>query len=345
VTAEMLAFSLGRFGYEVTVASDGQEAFELVRTGLYQLVISDWEMPRIGGLELCRQIRQRPSCGYIYIILLTSYGGPDHVVQGLNAGADDFLAKPFHPEELRVRLRVAERLLALESREVTIFALAKLAESRDPQTGAHLERVREYCRILAESLMHRGPYRESVDGQFVQLLYLTSPLHDIGKVGIPDQVLLKPGPLTDDEFAIMKQHTLIGGQTLAAAALAHPEAQFLQMARDIALTHHEHYDGTGYPAGLSGQQIPLCGRIVALADVYDALTTRRVYKAAYDHQTARTIILNGRGKHFDPELVAAFEEHEEQFQAVHQQLTTRPALAEAETQLPAMSPVLAPLYA
>ncbi len=313
ISAEMLKNSLENFGYDVTLAHDGAEAFALIRSGNYHLVISDWEMPGMSGLELCRQVRQRSWSSYIYFILLTSYSGVENAVRGLEAGADDFLTKPFHPEDVRVRLKTAERILTLESRDLTIFALAKLAESRDTETGAHLERMREYCRILARELTHTKRYANDVDGDYVQLLYLTSPLHDIGKVGIPDDVLLKPGALTEAEFEIMKQHTIIGGNTLLAAAQAHPEAKFLSMARDIAFTHHERFNGAGYPYGLAGSQIPLCGRITAIADVYDALTSKRVYKPEYSHDTSKEIIGEGRGTQFDPFLVDVFLGCEEQF--------------------------------
>ena len=318
VSAEILKSSLEQFGYEVTTADNGREAFELIRTGRYRLVVSDWEMPEVTGVELCRQIRERQWSSYIYVILVTSYNSVDNVVEGLDAGADDFLTKPFQPEELRVRLRTGERILSLESRDVVIFALATLAESRDPETGAHLERIREYCRILGEELSQVEKFRRVVDGEYVQLLYLTSPLHDIGKVGIPDRVLLKPGRFTAEEFEIMKQHPTIGGNTLEAAAKAHPEAQYLTMAREIALTHHERFDGKGYPSGLKGEEIPLCGRITAVADVYDALTSRRVYKSKYSHQRTREMILEGRGTQFDPDVLDAFLRHEEEFIAVGQ---------------------------
>ncbi len=318
VTSLMLQYCLEQYGYEVTAVDNGQEALELVRTGEYQLVISDWSMPKMTGPELCRQIRKRPSSSYTYVILLTLQGGTKSVVEGLEAGADDFITKPFQPEELHVRLRVGERLLSLESRDITIFALAKLAESRDPETGAHLDRIREYCRVICEHLLKHGPYVDQVDGDYVRLVYLTSPLHDIGKVGIPDNVLLKPGALTEAEFAVMKQHTLIGGETLNAALQARPEAQYLKMARDIALSHHEKFDGTGYPLGLKSDEIPLCGRIVALADVYDALTTKRVYKNAFTHEKARAIILEGSGRHFDPAIVDAFTANEDKFLAIRQ---------------------------
>lgn len=327
VSAEILANMLRGFGYEVTAATNGREAFELIRTGRYRLVVSDWEMPEMNGVEFCRQIRQRQWSSYIYVILVTSYDGVENVVAGLDAGADDFLTKPFQTEEMRVRLRTGERILSLESRDVVIFALAKLADSRDPETGAHLERMREYCRLLAEELSTWEKFHRDIDGEYVQLLYLTSPLHDIGKVGIPDRVLLKPGRFTPEEFEIMKQHTTIGGATLEAAAVAYPEAQFLTMAREIALTHHERYDGTGYPWGLKGGEIPLCGRITAVADVYDALATPRVYKPAIPHETTRGMILEGRGTQFDPDVVEAFLRCEKDFVAVARRFDNQAASA------------------
>ena len=162
-----------------------------------------------------------------------------------------------------------------------------------------------------------------MDDDYVQLIYMTSPLHDIGKVGIPDRILLKAGPLTEEEYEVMKQHTVIGSKTLEASARAHPEAQFLCMARDIARSHHERYDGSGYPDGLAGGDIPLCGRIIALADVYDALTTKRVYKPAFRHDKARAIILDGMGSHFDPDVVRAFLANEAQFLEIRQQYAAR----------------------
>jgi putative two-component system response regulator len=320
-TLDLLENAVVYFGYDVATAANGADALEQIRSGQFQLVVSDWEMPEISGLELCREIRRRDSIGYTYFILLTAKTGIQSRIEGLNAGADEFLSKPVDPDELQVRLRVAERILALESRDLVIFSLAKLAEARDPETGAHLERIREYSRVLAQHLTRSPRHRHNVDGDFVQMLYLTSPLHDIGKVGIPDSILLKPGPLTREEFEVMKQHAVIGGTTLQAAAEAHPTAKYLQIARDIAFTHHEKFDGTGYPYGLRGNAIPLCGRIVALSDVYDALTTARVYKPAYSHEVAKDIILDGNGKHFDPEIVEAFLANEERFLEIHQQLS------------------------
>lgn len=324
VSEELLLHALTEFGYEVSTARDGEEALSMLRTGQFRLVVSDWEMPKMSGLELCRQIRSRQWSAYIYVVLLTARSDLPSVVEGLEAGADDFLTKPFRPAELQMRLRVGERMLGLESRDLTIFVLAKLAESRDAETGAHLDRLREYSRILADDLASFPSYQYRIDGDYARLIYLTSPLHDIGKVGIPDSILLKPAKLTPDEFEIMKQHTLIGAATLQAAAAVHPEAQFLAMARDIALSHHERFDGKGYPHGLSGESIPLCGRIVALADVYDALTSKRVYKEAFRHGESRRIILEGEGTQFDPAIVKAFLRCEEQFLTVQQQFESMP---------------------
>lgn len=316
VSAEFLKDSLTHFGYQVTTATNGREAFELLRSGEFRLVVLDWEMPEMNGDELCRQVRRRQWNSYIYIILVTSFNGIDRVVEGLRAGADDFLSKPYHPDELRVRLRTGERLLSLESRDAMLFALAKLSECRDADLGLHLERIREYCRILAQELSSWSQYCDDIDGEYVQLLYLTSPLHDIGKVGIPDRVLLKPGRLTPEEFEIMKRHTIIGGETLQAVTQAHPGARYLAMARDIAFTHHERFDGKGYPYGLRGKEIPLCGRVTALADVYDALTSRRVYKEKMSHAEARKIIIDGANTHFDPDIVEAFLKREQEITRV-----------------------------
>lgn len=313
VSLTLLEATLAAVGYQVESARDGAEAMERLRSNEVRLVVSDWEMPRMSGLELCRAIRAEDFPGYIYVILVTSHDSPQETVAGLSAGADDFLGKPFNPSELIARVRAGERILSLETREVAIFAMAKLAESRDPETGAHLERVRSYCRVLARDLAAQPKFRAEVDQEFISLIYLTSPLHDIGKVGIPDCVLLKSGRLSDQEFEIMKTHAMLGAETLDAALKAFPGVKFLVMARDIAATHHERHEGSGYPAGLAGSAIPLCGRIVALADVYDALTSKRVYKPAFSHEIAKSMIIKDSGTHFDPDIVEAFVRTEHQF--------------------------------
>ncbi len=326
ISVEMVRHLLEWEGYQVSVAIDGRDALEQIRNEEISLVVSDWEMPRLSGIELCQAIRREFTCQYIYIILLTCRNSPEELVEGMAAGADDFIAKPFNAQELLARLRVGRRLLSLESREVVIFALAKLAESRDRDTGFHLERVQNYSRVLAQHLALVPKFHDEIDAEFVRLVYLTSPLHDIGKVGVPDCVLLSPDRLSDTEFEIMKTHAGLGAETLTSALDRYPGARFLEMARDIAATHHERWDGTGYPNGLAGEDIPLCGRIVALADVYDALTSKRVYKPAMDHSVARSIIEDGSGKHFDPDVVQAFLAVEDIFLAIREQYAEPPAV-------------------
>jgi putative two-component system response regulator len=316
---EMLRHTLQCAGYEVETASDGRAALDILRQGRVRLVISDWEMPEMTGIELCQEIRGGEFDGYIYVILLTSRTETGAIVAGMSAGADDFIAKPFNPAELLCRIRAGARVLSLETREVAIFALAKLAESRDPETGRHLERVQRYSRVLAQKLAELPELADQIDAEFIRLIYLTSPLHDIGKVAIPDHVLRKPGHLTDAEFAIMKSHTDYGAETLNAALVRFPDAPFLTIARDIAAAHHERWNGSGYPRGLRGEGIPLAARIVALADVYDALTSKRCYKDAFDHELARSLIEKESGAHFDPRIVAAFLAAEDQFLVIHRQ--------------------------
>ncbi|MGC4004174.1 MAG: response regulator [Pirellulales bacterium] len=321
ISLELLANTLENAGYEVITATNGAEAYDLVRAGAARLVISDWEMPEMTGPELCRAIRRENTDGYVYVMLLTSHSHPDDIVKGLEAGADDFIVKPFNLNELLVRIRAGIRVLSLENREMAIFTLAKLAESRDSETGMHLERVQRYSRLLAIQMAGMPKYADVIDGEMIRLIYQTSPLHDIGKVGIPDCVLCKPGRLSDEEFEIMKQHTLIGADTLNAALLQYPDARFLEVARNIAATHHERWDGRGYPYGLAGEEIPICGRIVALADVYDALTSKRCYKEAFTHHVARSILLKDSGLHFDPDVVDAFLGVEQEFIEINRRLS------------------------
>lgn len=327
IAVEILRDMLVSAGHEVISAGNGRQALEILAHEHCPMVITDWQMPELDGLELCRAIRSNAYAGYVYTILLTGNDSVQQRVQGLSAGADDFMVKPFVPEELRARMQAAERILSLETRDVAIFAMAKLAESRDPETGGHLERVMSYCRVLAQQLVSMGKFTDEIDGDYVRLLYSTSPLHDIGKVGIPDSVLLKPGRLSEREFEIMKTHTTIGAETLNAALERFPNAKFLLMARDIAASHHERYDGTGYPAKLAGTQIPLCGRIVALADVYDALSSKRVYKEAFTHDIAVSMIIKESGTHFAPEIVDAFLAAEKDFIAIRDRFREKFSMA------------------
>lgn len=316
VAAEMLRNALEVMGYDVLTAGSGCEAMDVLRNSNCRLVISDWEMPEMDGIELCRTIRTQDLGRYVFILLLTCKEGTSHIVEGLSAGADEFMSKPFEPDELSARIRTGQRILSLETRDLAIFAMAKLAESRDPETGAHLERVRSYSRALAEDMAAQDKFASRIDTNLIRLIYLTSPLHDIGKVSIPDHVLLKPGRLSDREFEIMKTHAEQGAATLETALRQYPDAEFLRMARDIAACHHERYDGTGYPLGLAGEDIPLCARIFTVADVYDALISKRVYKDAFTHDVARSIIIEGTRTQFDPDAVEAFLRCEAGFQAI-----------------------------
>jgi putative two-component system response regulator len=196
--------------------------------------------------------------------------------------------------------------------------MAKLAESRDPETGHHLERIRYYSKALAETIANSENPPEEIDRLFIDNIFRTSPLHDIGKIGTPDHVLLKPGRLDDKEFQIMKNHSRIGFETLNDALIRYPKADYLKMSAEIALSHHEKFDGSGYPDGLKGQATPIAARIVALSDVYDALVSKRVYKDAYLHDMAKAIILQGNGTHFDPMVIAAFLACEESFFQIYE---------------------------
>ena len=243
---------------------------------------------------------------------LNAVASGDLSVVAVAASNDEFGDMARLTNSMILSLRKANDDLA-QSRDATILALSSLAETRDDETGAHIVRTQRYVRALAEELATRPKFRESLDGETVDTIVKSSPLHDIGKVGIPDAILRKPGPLTDEEFEAMKRHTTLGANALNAAAQILGQASFLGVARQIVVTHHERWDGTGYPAGLAGEEIPIGGRLMAVADVYDALTTRRVYKPAMPHEEAREIIVEGRGRHFDPDIVDAFLAVEQTF--------------------------------
>jgi PAS domain S-box-containing protein len=227
--------------------------------------------------------------------------------------------------DITVRKRLERDLMesyrhAQNARAATIVGLAKLAEYRDEDTGAHLERIREYARIIAEELSRKHEYQGHITPEYIEDIYSSSILHDIGKVGVPDSILLKPGKLTSEEFEIIKRHSTLGGEALSAVEAQVEGKSFLTLGREIAYYHHEKWDGSGYPEGRKGEDIPLSARIVALAAVYDALTSRRTYKEAYSHEKARDIIVTDRGKPFAPDVVDAFLVHEEEFRRIRQEL-------------------------
>jgi putative two-component system response regulator len=222
-------------------------------------------------------------------------------------------------QNYQTRLRLLEEIQ--EGQLAMIFALSKVAESRDMVTGQHLERVREYCRLLAQEAAEHPSFKDSIDEKFVELVYHASPLHDIGKISIPDYILLKPGRLTPEEFAIMKNHTYMGAETLRAVRDQYPGNQLVQTGIEIAESHHEWWDGTGYPYGLRDISIPLSARILSVADVYDALTSRRPYKPPMPHEQAKALISEARGRQFDPGLIECFLSQEAAFYTIHQRLS------------------------
>ena len=304
-------------GYDTRVAAGGAQGWDMWQAERPRIVITDWNMPEMDGIELCRRIRKAANEDYTYIIFVTGNNDIEDVIVGMEAGADDYIRKPFNQGEVKVRVKAGERVINLQSKETVIFALAKLAESRDEDTGNHLERVRHYSRYLAEAMRQMPGAPPGLDALLVENIFLTSSLHDIGKVGIPDYILLKPGRLDDKEFGIMKSHTLIGFNTLSEALHKMPEASYLRVAAEIARHHHEKFDGSGYPDGLRGEAIPIASRIFALSDVYDALVSKRPYKEPFTHDRARSIIAEGRGSHFDPLVVDAFLACEQNFVDVH----------------------------
>jgi putative two-component system response regulator len=333
----LLSSQIRKMGYSVQSAADGQEALALaVQDPRPALVVSDVNMPGLSGLDLLRRIKRLSA--NTQVVMVSGHNDMAIVRECLREGAYDYLIKPFELEHLANATRRAleryhlldqneayrvnlERMVEaqtqelLQTRDLALITLAKLAESRDIGTGLHLERIAEYSRCLAVSLDHidSGP---SLNADFIQQVHKSSPLHDIGKVGIPDAVLLKPEPLTPDEMTVMQSHAAIGGDTLKSVIEAYEGHTFLLMAMEIAYSHHEKWDGTGYPNGLRGEEIALSARIVALADAYDAITSERPYKPAYDHDEAIARITRDRGTHFDPDLVDAFLACHEEYRSI-----------------------------
>lgn len=300
--------------YTVIEAGNGEEAYKVLdRDQDVRLVITDLDMPVLSGFDLIRRVRES-DLRYRYIIVLTSSEEKNSLVNALSLGADDYLAKPVMPEELRLRLESGIRLLRLEIQEDLILSMAKLAEYRSDETGYHLERIHHYTRTLARDLAGKHP-QLGISSQMAEEIARVSPLHDIGKVAIPDAILHKPGKLSEEEFEVMKTHSAIGGQLLKDIH-SKSGSLYLKVAYEVAMYHHERYNGTGYPEGLKGEEIPVAARIVALADMYDAMTSERCYKQAFSHETAKKIITRERGEHLDPRMVDSFLAQEDVWLAI-----------------------------
>jgi len=301
--------ALETYSYEILVAENGKEAYQILSQDTdIRLVLTDINMPEMDGFELIRKIRAEER-RYTYILVASAAGEKKSIIKALDLGANDFLSKPIVPKELQLRLEGASRLLRLESQDEFILSMAKMAEYRSNETGYHLERVKSYTKILADELAEKKP-ELSVSAQFAEEIARVSPLHDIGKVAIPDKILHKHANLTAAEFEVMKSHTTLGGDLLLEL-FEKTGADYLKVAYDIAMHHHERFDGNGYPHGLQGKEIPIAARIMAVADVYDAMISERCYKHSYEHDFVKSEIVKGRGSHFDPAVVDSFLRQQE----------------------------------
>jgi len=323
--------------YLIVAAKNGKEAIELAQKDPKpDIVLLDIMMPGMDGYEVFSELKSNEVTSGIPVIFVTALDEIADESKGLALGAVDYLTKPVIPELVRLRVfnqlelkgyrdhleyLVSERTQQLrKSREATIEAMGIVAESRDPETGGHIQRTKSYVRILAEELADNEKYKEVLANEVVELIYHSAPLHDIGKVSIPDSILLKAGSLTEEEFEVMKRHTIIGENTIKEAQGRLEEVQMLDVAREIAGGHHEKWDGSGYPRGLKGENIPLSARLMALADVYDALISRRPYKEPIPHNDAVLMISEASGTHFDPDVVKVFLKQAHKFNAVKEQL-------------------------
>lgn len=284
-------------GHRLLFAKDGHAALDLVQKDRPDLILLDVMMPGMTGYDVCKALKADARTASIPVIFVTALADVEHEHKGLELGAVDYIAKPFNPHIVKARVRTHLSLVhadeVLETRLQIVRCLGKAAEYKDNETGAHVIRMSHYSRIVAVAL--------GFDEYQADELLHAAPMHDVGKIGIPDAILTKPGKLTAEEWAVMRRHTVIG-----ANILGDHSSGLLKLAASIALYHHEKWDGSGYPHGLAGEEIPLPARIVALADVFDALTSERPYKRAWSVEDAVSLIRKESGKHFDPQVVSAF---------------------------------------
>ncbi|NLI75172.1 MAG: two-component system response regulator [Candidatus Riflebacteria bacterium] len=335
--------------YRTRLANTGEAALELAaEVPGPDLILLDVMMPGLDGYEVLARLKADPATADIPVIFLTACTGDAEEEKGLSLGAADFLTKPINPPIVLARVRnhilvkrahdfLKDRNQYLNAeierrtkeihviQDVTIMAMASLAETRDNETGYHIKRTQWYVKELAMKLRDHPRFREVLNDEGVDLMFKSAPLHDIGKIGIPDHILLKPGRFTPEEFEIMKRHTTIGRDAIRAAeARLNVPNSFLRFAREIAYCHQEKWDGTGYPQGLRGEAIPVSARLMAVADVYDALISPRVYKPPFSHEEAVRIIREGAGSHFDPDVAAAFEAVSFRFREIASHFTDQP---------------------
>ncbi|GHT41782.1 response regulator [Planctomycetales bacterium] len=319
--------------FEPVKAGSGREALDYLAKHKPDLILLDVEMPEMSGLETLDEIKKMPGVADIPVIFFTALDGNFNELEGLEKGAVDYIAKPIIPELLRHRIafqlelfdyrRHLEELVdqrtgqVLRLETVLTHTLANIAETRDTDTGAHIKRTCLYVELIGRSAMTNPLFADKIDEQFLTALVAAAPLHDIGKVGIPDHILNKPGKLTDEEFSIMQQHVAIGEKALRQAVEELNFKSYLDMALDVCATHHERWSGGGYLQGLSGEGIPLAGRIMSIADVYDALCAKRVYKDPMPHEKATDIIIQGAGTQFDPNLIEIFKQENAKFAEIN----------------------------
>jgi len=327
--------------YKVKVANNGERALKIAQAEVPpDIILLDIMMPEMDGYEVCRRLKQDEKTKDIPVLFLTAKNEIDDEKKGFECGAVDYITKPISPPivmarvQSQLQLKTAadflkdkasflEQEVAKRTREVmaiqdvTILAMASLAETRDSDTGNHIRRTQFYVKALALKLQTHPRFAHFLDEHTIEMLFKSAPLHDIGKVGIPDRILLKPGRFEPHEMEIMKTHTTLGKDAIEHAEQAlGTEVEFLKMAKEIAVGHQEKWDGSGYPVGLTGDNIPIPARLMAVADVYDALISRRVYKEGMSHAKAVQIISEGKGQHFDPDMVDAFLDITEEFQAI-----------------------------
>ncbi len=318
--------------YDIRVAMDGKAALEDIEDEKPDLILLDIMMPGMDGYQVCEALKSNPETRGIPVIFLTAMNEEQDEARGLELGAVDYVTKPFSPDLVKARVKnqielkryrdhleelVKERTRELLlTQEVTIESMGTLAEYRDPETGGHIKRTKNYVKALAQHLRNNPKFESLLNDEAIDALYKSAPLHDIGKVGVRDYILLKPGKLTDEEFEEMKKHTIYGRDAILVNEKKLGVGSFLSVARQIAHTHQEKWDGSGYPQGLKGEDIPLNGRLMAVADVYDALISKRVYKPPFPHGEAVEIIKEGRGTHFDPDMVDSFLEITERFREI-----------------------------
>jgi len=336
-----LVSNLLKKDYRVRVAISGEKALKIALSETPpDLILLDVMMPVMDGYEVCQQLRSHPLTAHIPVIFLTAKSEVEDERKGLSLGASDYITKPISPPILEARVKthlvakahadfltdktayledeVARRTRELSAiQDVTIQAMASLAETRDSDTGNHIRRTQFYVRALTSKLKSHTRFSVTLTDSMVEMIFKSAPLHDIGKVGIPDRILLKPGRFDAAEFEIMKTHTTLGRDAIQAAENSLGlKVDFLSLAKEIAYSHQEKWDGSGYPLGLKGEAIPVSARVMAVADVYDALISRRVYKDSMSHEKAVAILEEGRGTHFDPDIVEAFLSIQDEIRAI-----------------------------